>query len=107
MTRASSMSVLWRWTITVAAVVVAFFAALYFSLFVLMFGAFPKDLAGPTSAFLTGLLVALAGSLAPRHRVAIALILCVSGMGVGGETFLTLLGALGGGIVAVAFVAWW
>ena len=88
---------------------VAFFVALYFSLFVLMFGPFPKDLAEPTAGFTMGLLIVLAGSLlAPRQRLAVALVLCVAGTALATALMsFHLLGTLVGGIVAVAFVAWW
>lgn len=88
---------------------VAFFVALYFSLFVLIFSAFPKDLAEPTAGFTMGLLTVLSGSLlAPRQRLAVALVLLVSVTALA-TTLLSfhLLGTLIGGIVAVAFVAWW
>jgi hypothetical protein len=109
MTSVFSNRELFRWLPAAGAVVVAFFVALYFSLFVLMFGPFPKDLAEPTAGFTMGLLLVLAGSLlAPRQRLAVALALFVAG-----TAFVTalmsfhLLGTLAGGIVAVAFVAWW
>jgi hypothetical protein len=80
MTNAFSIRELLRWLLAAGAVVVAFFVALYFSLFVLMFGPFPKDLAEPTAGFTMGLLVVLAGSLlAPRQRLAVALVLLVAG----------------------------
>jgi hypothetical protein len=103
------MRELGRWILAAAAVGVVFFVTLYFSVFVLMFGAFPKDLADPTAGFLMGLLVVLTGSLlAPRHRFITAVVLLVS------NTVLTTVlvgfhfwGTLAGGVLAVAFVAWW
>ena len=109
MTSAFSIRELFRWLLAAGAVVVAFFVALYFSLFVLMFGPFPKDLAEPTAGFTMGLLVVLAGSLlAPRQRLAVALVLFVTDTALATALLsLHFLGTLAGGIVAVAFVAWW
>jgi hypothetical protein len=109
MTRAFWITEIWRWMLAAAAVVVAFFGALYFNLFVLFFGPFPKDLAEPTAGFLMGSLIVLAGSLlAPRHRFATAIVLCVLGTAVV-RLLLSfhVLGALAGSLVAVSFVAWW
>ena len=88
---------------------VAFFVALYFSLFVLTFGPFPRDLAKPTAGFTMGLLVVLAGSLlAPRQRLAVALVLFGAGTALATALLrFHLLGTLIGGVVAVAFVGWW
>ncbi len=109
MTNAFSMRELGRWILVAAAVVVAFFSALYFSLFVLMFGPFPKDLAEPAAGFTMGLLIVLSGSvLAPRHRLVTALVLLVFGTAF--PTALMrfhFLGTLAGGVVAVAFIAGW
>jgi hypothetical protein len=109
MTSASSIRELYRWLLAAGAVVVAFFAALYFSLFAVMFGPFPKDLAEPTAGFTMGLLTVLAGSLlAPRQWLAVALVLAVAGTSlVTALMSFHLLGTLAGAIVAVAFVAWW
>ena len=109
MTSAFSIRELFRWFLAAGAVVVAFFAALYFGLFVLLFGPFPKDLAEPTAGFTMGLLIVLAGSLlAPRQRLAVALVLCVAGTARASvHMSVYSLGTLVGGIVAVAFVAWW
>lgn len=92
-----------------AAAVVAFFGVLYFSLFLLFFGPFPKDLAEPTAGFLMGSLIVLAGSMpAPHHRFTSAIVLLVLG-----PTLASLLvgfhavGAFTGGLSAVAVVAWW
>ena len=93
----------------VAATVVAFFGVLYFSFFVLFFGPFPKDLAEPTAGFLMGSLIVLAGSmLAPRRQFLTAIFLFVLA-----TALICLLlsfhavGAFAGGLLAVAFVAWW
>jgi hypothetical protein len=109
MTTAFSIRELFRWLLAAGAVVVAFFVALYFSLFVLMFGPFPKDLAEPTAGFTMGLLVVLAGSLlAPRQRLAVALVLFVAGTALATSLLsFHLFGTLVGGGVAVAFVGWW
>jgi hypothetical protein len=92
-----------------AAVVAAFFGTLYFSLFVLFFGPFPKDLAEPTAGFLMASLIVLAGSLlAPRCRFLTAIILFVLSTFLG--TFLLsfhFTGAVVGGLAAVSFVTWW
>ncbi len=109
MTRAFWFMEIWQWMLAAVAAVVAFFGVLYFSLFVLFFGPFPKDLAEPTAGFLMGSLLVLAGSLlAPRHRFLSAICLFVL------STALTIwllrfhaVGALAGGLFAVAFVAWW
>ena len=78
MTRAFWFMEIWRWMLTVAAVVVAFYGVLYFSLFVLFFGLFPKDLAEPTAGFLMGSLIVLAGSMtAPRRQFITAIFLFV------------------------------
>jgi hypothetical protein len=109
MIRACWMTERWRWVFAVAALVVTVFGVLYVSLFLLVFAPFPKDLAEPTAGFLLGSLLVLVGSgLAPRHRFVTAVVL--AGLG-------TLLGAwllsfhvpglVAGGLVAVAFVAWW
>ena len=87
----------------------AFFLALYFSLFVLIFGPFPKDLAEPTAGFTMSLLIVLAGSLlAPRQRLVVAFGLCVAGTTLATALWsFHLLGSLVGGLAAVAFVGWW
>jgi hypothetical protein len=80
MTSVSSIQELHRWLLAAGALVVAFFAAVYFRLFAMMLGPFPKDLAEPTAGFTMGLLIVLAGSLlAPRQRLAVALVLAVAG----------------------------
>jgi hypothetical protein len=109
MTNAFSIRELFRWLLAAGAVVVAFYAALYFSLFALMFGPFPKGLVAPTAGFTTGLLIVLSGSLlAPRQHLAVALVLCVAGTALTTEPIgVHLLCTLVGGIVAVVFVAWW
>lgn len=109
MTIAFSMREPFRWLVAAGAVVGAFFAASYFSLIVLMFGPFPKDLAAPTAGFTMGLLIVLAGSLlAPRQPLAVALVLCVAGTALATALMsFHLLGTLVGSIVAIAFVAWW
>ena len=102
------MKELWRWIVAAAAVAAAFFAWLYFQVFVL-FSSFPKDLVGPAAGFILGLLIVLAGALvAPRYRLATALLLAISAT-VLGMAFLELpfSGLLLGGGVAVLFVAWW
>src|SRR5262245_12941623 len=97
------------WLLAAGAVVLAFFLALYFSLFVLMLGPFPKDLAEPTAGFTMSLLIVLAGSLlAPRQRLAVALGLFVAGTALATSLLsFHLLGSLVGGIAAVVFVGWW
>jgi hypothetical protein len=109
MTSVSSIRELYRWLLAAGAVVVAFYAAVYLRLFAMMFGPFPKDLAEPTAGFTMGLLIVLAGSLlAPRQRLAVALLLAVVGTALVTPLMrLHLLGTLAGAIVAVAFVAWW
>jgi MFS family permease len=109
MTRASWFMEVWRWILTVAAVVVAFFGVLYFSLFVLFFGPFPKDLAEPTAGFLMGSLIVLAGSMiAPRRQfiTAIFLFVLVTGLIILLLSFHAV-SAFAGGLLAVAFVGWW
>jgi hypothetical protein len=99
----------WRWTLAVGAAVLAFVAALYVSLFGLVFGPFPKDLADPTAGFLMMALPVVVGALlAPRARVVAAVILFVL------ATIATLVllrghvvGGQAGGLAAVAFIAWW
>jgi hypothetical protein len=109
MIRASWMTESWRWVFAVAAVAVAFFGVLYFSLFVLLFGPFPKDLAEPTAGFLMGSLIVLVGTvLAPRHRFVTAMVLLVLGTLLGALLLsFHVLGLVAGGLVAVAFVACW
>jgi len=80
MTQASRTAMIWKWILVPCASIAAFYGAIYFSLFVLFFGPFPKDLADPTAAFLMTSFIVLAGSfVAPRYRVVTALILLVSG----------------------------
>ena len=99
----------WRWIIAAFAVVAVFFGTLYFGLFVLVFGAFPKDLAEPTAAFLMSSLVVLAGSLfVPRYRLVTAIVLFVLSTSLSAALLnLHILGGLAGGFIAVAFVACW
>jgi len=109
MTRAFWIHEFWRWILAPCASVVAFFGALYFSLFVLFFGPFPRPLAEPTAGFIMGSLIVLAGSfVAPRHRIVTAIVLCLVGT-LSAIFFLSFhaIGALVGGLIAVAFVAWW
>jgi hypothetical protein len=109
MTQASRTAMIWRWILVPCASIAAFYGALYFSLFVLFFGPFPKDLADPTAAFLMTSFIVLAGSfVAPRYRVVTALILLVIGaLPVMFLLKLHVFGALIGGLVGIAFVAWW
>jgi hypothetical protein len=109
MTRAFWIHEFWRWILAPCASVLAFFGALYFSLFVLFFGPFPRSLAEPTAGFIMSSLIVLAGSfVAPRHRVVTAIILCLVGI-LSAIFFLSFhaIGASVGGLIAVAFVAWW
>lgn len=99
---------IWRWILTVVAVVVTFYGVLYFSLFFLFFGLFPKDLAEPTAGFLMGSLIVLAGSMiAPRRQFITAIFLFVL------VAMIVLLlpfhavSAFAGGLLSVAFVGWW
>lgn len=108
MTSVFSMREIWRWILAGVAVAIAFFATLAFSLFVLMFGPFPKDLAQPTAGFLMGSLIVLAGSLpAPRQRFVTALTLCLSSIALAAVLRFHFLGTLTGGVAAVGFVGWW
>lgn len=109
MTRTPWAKEIWRWMLAAVAVVAASFGTLYFSLFILMFGPLPKDLAEPTAGFIMAALVVLAGSLlAPRQRLVTAVVLFVLGGSLGVFLLnLHILGVLGGGLGAVAFVAWW
>lgn len=98
-----------RWILAAVAVVVAFYAALYFNLFVLLLGPFPKDIAEPTAGILMGSLVVLAGALpVPRQRTVVAIVLLVLGTTanvalLSGELVSTAVG----GLAAVILVAWW
>jgi len=106
---ASFIRELLLWFLAAGAVVAAFFAALYFGLFVLILSPFPRDLAEPTAGFTMGLLVVFAGAfLAPRWRLIIGIILLVANA-IFVATFLKLqfLSTLVGGIVAVVFIGWW
>jgi len=70
MTQASRTAMIWRWILVPCASIAAFYGAIYFSLFVLFFGPFPKDLADPTAAFLMTSFIVLAGSfVAPRSEL--------------------------------------
>jgi len=95
--------------LSVAAVVVAFFTVLYFSLFILFFGPFPKDMAEPTAGFLMGSALVLAGSLpAPRRQCISAVVIFVPATAVVGWVFnFHVIGSVVGGLFAVGFVAWW
>ena len=109
MTRAFWTHEFWRWILAPCASLVAFFAALYFGLFVLFFSPFPRPLAEPTAGFIMSSFVVLAGSfLAPHHRVVTAIILYLIAT-LSATIFLSsdVIGALVGGFIAVAFVAWW
>jgi hypothetical protein len=109
MTRTLWFKEIWRWVLAVAAAVVAFFGVLYFSLFVLFFGPFPKDLVEPTAGFLMGSLIVVAGSMvAPRHQFITAIFLLVLGLALTNWLLsVHAVGAFTGGLLAVAFVAWW
>jgi len=109
MTRPFWLMEVFRWMLAAAAAVVAFFGVLYFSLYVLFFGPFPKDLAEPTSAFLMGSLIVLAGSIfAPRHPFITAIFLFVLGTALTSWLLnVHIVGAFAGGLLAIAFVAWW
>ena len=99
---------LWQWIVAAAAVAAAFFASLYFRVFV-VFSSFPKDLDDPASGFVLGLLTVLAGALlAPRYRLATALLLAIAATAVGmARLELPLSGLLLGGGVGVLLVGWW
>jgi hypothetical protein len=98
----------WRWLLAAAAAVVAFFGTVYFSLFVLFFGPYPKDMAEPTAAFLMASVLVLSGSLvAPRHRSATAIMLSFVGAFLGTSLGHHLVGAVLGGLAAVSFIVWW
>ena len=67
---------LWRWLLVAVAAAVAFVVVLYFNLFAIMFGPFPRDLADPTAGALAGSAIVLAGALvAPRQRPIVALVM--------------------------------
>ena len=98
----------WRWLLAATAAVVAFFSTVYFSLFVLFFGPYPKDLAEPTAAFLMASVLVLSGSLlAPRHKSATATVLFLVGVFLGTSLGQHFLGAVLGGLTAVGFLVWW
>ena len=109
MRQASKTAMIWRWILVPCASIAAFYGALYFSLFVLFFGPFPKDWADPTAAFLMTSSIVLAGSfVAPRYRVVTALILLMIGaLPVMFLLKLHFFGASVGGLVGIAFIAWW
>ena len=108
MTRDVPTSNGWRWLLAAAAAVVAFFGTVCFSLFVLFFGPYPKDMAEPTAAFLMASVLALSGSLvAPRHRSATAIVLSLVGAFLGTSLGHHFVGAVLGGLAAVSFVVWW
>lgn len=99
----------WRWLLAVAAVLVAIYASLSLSVFILFFAQYPKDLAEPTAGFLASLVLVSVGSLlVPRYRIptAVILFLLAASQGVLSWSWPYLLGALAGGLVAGAFVAW-
>lgn len=101
---------IWRWLLAVAAVLVAIYAALSLGTLILFFGQYPKDLAEPTAGFLLSSLLVVAGSLlVPRYRIptAVILFLLAASQGVLSWSWPYLLGALAGGLVGGAFVAWW
>jgi hypothetical protein len=98
-----------RWTLAAGAAVLAFVAALHISLFALFFSAFPKDLAEPTAGVLMTALPVMAGAvLAPRARLVAGVVVCllaaIASLSVLGAD---VIGGLAGGLVALAFVAWW
>jgi hypothetical protein len=109
MTRTFWIQDVWRWFLVPCASAVAYFAALYFSLFILILGPFPPPLAAPTAGILMGFIVVLAGSLvAPRHRVVTAIVLYLTGCLT--ATLMLKFHAVStsaGGLAAVALVAWW
>ena len=91
-----------------AAAAAAFVAVLYFNLFVIVLGPFPRDLANPTAGALAALAVILSGALvAPRRRVlvAVALAALVVPANLGLLLFWQLPVAVGSAC-AVGFVAW-
>ena len=96
MINAFSARELGRWLLAGAGVVLAFYATLLFGLFVVMSGSFLRDLAEPTAGFQMGLNIILTGSLlAPRQRLATALVLLISGTALATVFFnLHLLGTL-------------
>jgi hypothetical protein len=109
MTQGRRAAEIWRWILVPCASVGAFYGTLYFSLFVLFFGPFPKDLAEPTAGFLMGSLIVLAGSLAsPSRRIVIAIVLFMTGVLPAAFLLrLHLFATLVGGLAAIGFVAWW
>src|SRR5574341_93581 len=109
MTPAFRFMEIWQWMLAAAAAVVAFFGVLYFSLFVLFFGPFPKALAEPPAGFLMPSLLVLAGSmLAPRHRFISTILFFVLGTALPSLLLgFHAVGAFAGGLMAIVFVAWW
>ena len=102
-----------RWVLVAAAATAAFFATLCFS-FLLMLGPFPTDLAEPTSGFLMTIVTVLTGSLlAPRARIAVAVILsvlCIAFLfdfSFGIALKESAVGAIVGANISVALIAWW
>ena len=100
----------WRWILAALASAGAFFAALWLSLFVFFFSPpFPRSLAEPTAGFFMGSIIVLTGSIAaPRCRLTAAVVLFVFGV----LPLVVLMdfhyiSALVGGLISVAFVAWW
>ena len=67
---------LWRWLLVPVAATVAFVAVLYFNLFAIVLGPFPRDLADSTAGALAGSVIVLAGALAaPRRRSVVGLVI--------------------------------
>lgn len=109
MLRALWNSEICRWILVPCAAFAAAWGVLCFILFVLIFGPFPKDLADPTAAFLMGSAIVLAGALvAPRWRLAVALVLCAAGALPAVLIIkMSIVSASAGALVAVVFIAFW
>jgi hypothetical protein len=99
---------LWRWLLVPVAATVAFVAVLYFNLFAIVLGPFPRDLADPTAGALAGSVIVLAGALAaPRWRpvVGLAVAVCAIVLNRGLQLFWPVPVAVAA-VSAAGFVAW-
>jgi hypothetical protein len=100
---------LWRWVLVPCAATAAYFLALVLGVLLLISSRFPPSLAEPTAGFIMGLAVVIAGSvMAPRHRLATAIVLCILGA-LSAAIFVRFLflSACIGGLAAFGFIAWW
>lgn len=98
-----------RWILVPCASIGAWLATVYIAVFLFIIGPLPRALESPTTGFLMGCLMVVAGScVAPSHRVGTAVVLFLfAALPTSVLQGFHLPSVSVGGLFAIALVAWW